>query len=118
MDVTALINSGFCSFGVPIEYARGVSSVSLTAIAETSVVEQPNSEGEFVRFEMRAYWVKAADLTLGLPVQGDVVTEEVAGTEKEFEVNPPPGSKACYEWTDSAQTVLKVFTKYIGPPGS
>lgn len=100
-----------------IEYAQGGETTILQAVAENSIVETQNADGEFVRVEMRQYVLRADGLP-ALPAKGDTIVEVLGGALARFDVLPAPGGKACYEYIDADQAILRVFAKRHGQEGS
>ena len=105
------------AFGVPVTYARGSDTVSITAEVVLASYEATGPTGGQTRAQPRGYLVTVADLILSgssiTPRSGDKIRETILGIVEEFEVMPL-GDRPCHEDADAGRTKWLVHTKYVG----
>jgi hypothetical protein len=99
----------FTVFGAEISYAQGETIIeALDAVSSTTTFEQPNTDGLYVKTEMRRYEILVENLEGLTPAAGDTITEEINGETQTFIVAPPPGGKAVYDYADEQQTLIRI----------
>jgi len=76
----AALPAFYAAAGKTVTYARGESSVELTAIRNDKGMDALDTEGVYSRASRREYLVKQADLVFGsvteTPQRGDTITDE------------------------------------------
>ena len=103
-------------FGDSVVYARGESSVTITAIASEVNRFVESSSGVGVQISSRAYECNAADIVIGgeqvEPRNGDIITETIDGASHVYEVMPL-SDEPCFDWLDAAHRRILIYTKRI-----
>lgn len=96
-----------------ISYRRvGETALSIPASVGKSVFEESSAYGVFIKTETRDFLILATNLTLGIPLRGDVI----ADSGILYEVISPTG-EPCYRWSDPDGKTLRIHTKEIGLDG-
>lgn len=97
---------------VAVTYARGASSVSLSATLGNSDHDSIDTQGNILSFHSQDFIFPAADLTFGAgavePAKGDTITY-ASRTYQVLSV----GDGRCFSYMDPYRTGLRVHTKLI-----
>ena len=99
--------------GVTVTYARGASSLTVSAIVGRTVFSSNALDGPRIEFGDRDYLIQATDLTIGEPAIGDRITEIIDGVTRVFEVLTPGTGEPAWRWSDPAHTVYRIHCKRV-----
>lgn len=102
-----------------IVYSRGVATVSVSAVVGRTERELNDGTGAVHRWTARDYLILATDLVLSgnvtEPQEGDRISETMPDASvRVHEVRGAFGGSAPWEWSDPAQTTLRIHTAYLG----
>lgn len=102
--------------GNTITYARGASTVSVTATLGRTIFRTSTEYG-VTRTVSRDYLITADDLQLGgvrvIPVRGDRITEvDPRGDSRTYEVLAP-GGEDVWRYSDAQRQILRVHTMEV-----
>jgi hypothetical protein len=104
--------------GKTVSYRRGEAQVDWKCFVGSTASEgaDPNS-GVITRYSSQDYIGPVADLILDdepiTPRQGDRIYDTIGETCDIYEVQPPKGSKDCFEYSDPLCSTVRIHTKYI-----
>lgn len=99
--------------GVTVSYARGATTLSITAVPAQVRSQALLTNVVDMSFGERDYLIRASLLTLGEPAEGDRITETLAGESKMFEVIEPGQGEPSWRWHDRAETTYRIHTKRV-----
>jgi hypothetical protein len=95
-----------------VTYTRGATSVTISATVGRTVFRYVQ-EGVWLRTESRDYLCDPAGLTgLGLPQDGDRISEEVDGVTTTYEVMAP-GGEPSWRWSGPTRDRVRIHTQRI-----
>ena len=96
--------------GVEVTYARGGTTLTVTALQGRTVFASQQEGGPRIEFGDRDYLIPATALTvLGDPQIGDRVTD---GGEV-YEVLTPGTGEPSWRWSDPAHSTYRIHTKRV-----
>ena len=97
---------------VSVTYARGANSINLTPIVGRTVFASNMDGGARIEFGERDYLIFASDMaSLGVPAEGDRITEVIDGLTSVFEVVPPATGEPAWRWSDPGHTTYRIHMK-------
>lgn len=99
-----------------VTYARGASSVDVSATVGRTVFQIDNGHAVLERTEARDYLILTADLVLdgspALPERGDRIRESEGGATFVYEVMAP-GKEPHWRYSDPYRKTLRIHTKQV-----
>jgi hypothetical protein len=98
--------------GRTVEYQRGMESRSVIATIGRSEFASQNESGVIEQWESRDFLIEYDELPFGAPVRGDVIVDQVAGRQYEYEVATPRGIPE-YHYADAFRGMVRVHTKQV-----
>jgi hypothetical protein len=102
--------------GRSITYRRGSAAVALTAVPGVTQFEVASGSQYMEELRSRDFLFFASELILSgvrtEPQRLDTIDETVNGVTQSYEVNAP-GPGQCFRYSDSAKTIVRVFTRRI-----
>ena len=100
--------------GVTVTYSRSASSVVITAVPGTTMMETIDDQGSMLKVKVRDYRVLASDLIIDgdlvEPERGDQISEVIGATRFIHEVIGPAGQQHV-RWSAMDGSVLRIHTK-------
>jgi len=114
---TFLANALHRSASSPVVYSDGTNTAEIDAVRGKTEYEQDDGEGGVVLFSERDFLFRRQDLVLDnryfLPDEGHTITQTVHGAERVWAVKPSSDGRACFEYLDGYETMLRVHCKLI-----
>jgi hypothetical protein len=99
--------------GVSVTYARGVTSLAITAVVGRTAFASNQMGGPRIEWGDRDYLITVEDLTIGEPAIGDRVTEVIDGTSIVFELVTPDTGEPAWRYSDPQRTVYRLHMKRV-----
>lgn len=100
-----------------VTFARGESTVQVSATVGKTEYSQTDEYGIERRFETRDFLIRTADLQLDekavLPSVGDRITQTEGDKDYVYEVLSP-GGEPHYRYCDPYMKTLRIHTKLVG----